>query len=135
MMTKLTKELIEGIYQAVREDMPNEAACQLFGIGETSFYHWKKLGLQDIREGVDSLYADFWKAIKKAEAEAIQQGVNLIKKAGEDPKHWPARSWLLERGHRKYFSAQGDVLEKLESKIERLENLLLKISEGKSIHE
>lgn len=129
MMVKLNEQRIAAIAEAVSRDIPNIEACALFDIDEWTFYDWKRKGEADVMQGIEgSLHAKFYQAIKKAESKAIEEGLKYIREAGKLPNNWTARAWILERCYRKRFSVQGDALERIEKKMNDLEEKILKRS-------
>lgn len=92
--TILTKDLIERICKSIREGNYKNVACQAVGIGESTFYSWLAKG----EANKAGLYVEFVEAIKKAEAEAEQAHVGVIKDAANSGT-WQASAWYLERKH------------------------------------
>lgn len=130
--SKLTKQFIEGMAEAVRKNMPDEAACGLFKVGVSTFYKWKAQGIKDANDDIESIHRDMVEAIKAAEGEAIEESLALIREAGKFPTRWQARAWLLERCFRQWFSIQGEVAEKILAQLEELRARLDK-RENKSV--
>lgn len=90
--TKLTKEIKEKIFQAVRLGLPYDRAAQLAGINPRTFYYWKAKG----QAGTAPTYVRFLQDLKKAEIEGEAAAINEIVKAARDGT-WQAAAWLLER--------------------------------------
>ena len=93
--TKLTPELIERVTLAIRAGNYAKTACEMVGIGETTFYRWMEEGAQDKAK---PLFREFRESIKRAEAEAEVRSVALIRQAA-DGGTWQAAAWYLERKH------------------------------------
>lgn len=92
--TILTKDLIDRICTSIREGNYKNVACQAVGIGESTFYSWLAKG----EANKAGLYVEFVEAIKKAEAQAEQAHVGVIKDAANSGI-WQASAWYLERKH------------------------------------
>lgn len=114
--TKLTPGIADAIVAAIREGCPYEVAAQTTGVSQTSIYAWKARGE---RESTGP-YADFLKAIKRAEADAELEAIERVRGIGfggvvigrrivtqrngdviEDVTYshpqWQAFAWYLER--------------------------------------
>ncbi len=89
--TKLTPEVQERIVSAIRAGNYAQVAARYAGIGETTYYEWMKRG----RAARSGKFAEFQKAIKKAEGEAEVRCVALIHKHMEG--NWQAAMTYLER--------------------------------------
>ncbi len=76
----------------IRQGYTVEQACELAGIGRTTFYAWLSRGSQQ----PNSIYGAFVDAIKKAEAESELLLLQRIEKAAERGQ-WQAAAWMLER--------------------------------------
>lgn len=105
---KLTKETIEHVSRLVREGHYIVVVCDVMGITRPTYYNWKERG-QEVEERLENgeikekklnknekLYLEFWKEIKKAEAEAEMYQTRNVSKAG-DEGDWRASAWLLEK--------------------------------------
>lgn len=93
--TKLTPELLERVILAIRAGNYAKTACEMVGIGETTFYRWMEDGAKD---DAKPLFREFRESIKRAEAEAEVRSVALIRQAA-DGGTWQAAAWYLERKH------------------------------------
>ena len=89
--TKLTPELQDRVVQALRVGNYATVAIQYAGISEHTYYEWLVRGERE----PGSIYGEFFRAVRKAEADAEVEGVAIIEQAGR--KEWQARAWLLER--------------------------------------
>ena len=89
--TKLTPELQEKILLHIRAGNYIRTACMAVGISEQDYFNWVKWGEQR-RKGV---FFEFFKAVKKAEAEAEARLVTIVNLAG--PSNWQAAMTMLER--------------------------------------
>ena len=92
--TILNEELIEKMANEIADGLPKCYTCDLFGVIESSFDSWMQKGLEDYKEGIDSLYSTLWTAIKNAHARHIQVSKKRIK---EGAPGWQGTAWWLER--------------------------------------
>ena len=95
--TKLTKKLQEDICGYIENGASFKDACLLANIDITTFCNWRKQGKIDEGNNKDSIYSNFSKATKKAEATFKIYHVQQITKASREQGHWQASAWLLER--------------------------------------
>lgn len=92
--TKLTPELQKKVCEIIKAGNYAKTACILAGISESTFYSWKKQGMNE----KSGKYLEFLESIKKAEKFAEAYFVQLIREAAENsPMNWKAAAWLLER--------------------------------------
>lgn len=91
--SKLTPELHAEIVNLIRLGNFREAAAAAAGIGTTTFHRWMAKG----REARSGIYREFWAAVNTAEAQAEATAIGRIRQAAQDPKHWTAAAWYLER--------------------------------------
>ncbi len=97
--SKLTKELIKDAAKMVAAGNYIKDVYPILGIDESTWYRWLKEG-ERAKSGIKR---EFYKAIKKAEKEAIARNVALIQRAAQEG-NWQAAAWWLER---KYFEDWG----------------------------
>ncbi len=117
--TKLNSETQDRILKAISLGLTYKDAAQFAGIGETTFYEWKKKG----ENASAGKFREFWEALKKAEVEGenvLLQRINdaatgknskkktktIYDKEGkaigkveiiEEGGIWQAAAWILER--------------------------------------
>ena len=101
--TKLTRAKINEAANLVKSGNYAVIVCQYLGIHESTYYDWINRGKDDEQSGERTLYSEFSKAIKSAEAEAEVRNVAIIQKAAKDT--WQAAAWYLERKHKSRWSA------------------------------
>lgn len=89
--TKLDAERQERILAAIRAGSYAEPACRAAGISESTYYRWLQRGEAE-EQGI---YADFVRAVRRAEAEAEVQAVEFVQL--HMPKDWRAAITFLER--------------------------------------
>ena len=89
---KLTEKMIETAEKLIAAGNYQRHVAQYLGIDESTCYRWLQKGE---RAQQNSLYSKLYKAVKKAEAEAVARNVTIIQKAAQDT--WQAAAWWLER--------------------------------------
>lgn len=101
--SKLDEELIELFSQKVRKGLSFATVCDLLEIHQTTYEAWNNQGEDDDKAGIDSLYATFSRAIKKAYAQFLEDSNDFITygKPG-----WQGRAWWLERTNSKFMPKQ-----------------------------
>ncbi len=119
--SKLTKEVSEKLAQAIAIGMPYKHACELVGIGYSTFDRWMTSG-EKARSG--SKFRDFWERIKGAQRRGELSNLGRIQQASRGVSRdvevsctcpecghgferktkvtiaapvWQASAWLLER--------------------------------------
>lgn len=101
--SKLTDELLEKFCEVVRDGLPICYCCDLLEIHETTYESWMNQGNEDVKAEIDSIYATFYRSIKKSYAQWIQISTNRIK---QGTPGWQGTAWLLERTNSKYMPKQ-----------------------------
>lgn len=87
----LTPSVQKIVVNALKAGSFIDAACELAGISDVTFYAWVKLGK---REKVGP-HAEFLRAVKGALAAAEVELVGTIRAASK--QQWQAAAWILER--------------------------------------
>jgi transposase len=104
--SKLTEDRQETICEALRKGVSIEGACQLAGIGESTFYSWRSRGEEEkerVREGhhncqvrkEEQPYVDFLEETTRAIGESEEYLVEKIYEAAPETPNAALR--LLER--------------------------------------
>jgi hypothetical protein len=120
--SKFTPELQSELLASIADGIPIKTSCAVAGIGESTFYTWKRWGSDD----PGGEFARFFIEVARARAFAER---NLIYAARQgDGKEWssgPARNaqWLLERQWAK------DYAPRLNTNLKELGDLTLDIIE------
>lgn len=83
--TKRTPELEKALLDQVRAGLGKDRAADAVGIARQTLYEW------------DKRIPTFSDALKKAQADFQTRMLLKIEQAAEDPKHWTAAAWRLER--------------------------------------
>ena len=99
---KLTPELSSKICKYIEDGNYAIHACNAVGINDTTFYDWLKRGDIDITDGKDSIFSQFLRLIKEAEAKGILKHVKNITKIASEGE-WTASAWFLERKYPELF--------------------------------
>ena len=94
--TKLNERTHEAIVLAVRKGNYVETASEAAGITAATFYNWMERGEADAEAGKQTIYFDFFEAIKRAKAESEQIDLDHIADAA-GKGNWQAAAWRLER--------------------------------------
>ena len=89
--SKISKEVVDRIINAVKAGNYIETAAAYAGISKPTLYAWMKKG----NEQSKGIYRDFLNAIEKALAESEVRDVMIIGSAAKD--NWQAAAWRLER--------------------------------------
>ena len=127
--TKLNPELQDLICKTIQEGMPYSQACRLAGIDYQTLLNWKARG----RNAKTGLFFEFFEALSRAEATAMQQMVKIVRetaaKGSEEitvtehfdeegkvtgstkvsrvaPRDWRAAMAMLERRNPEAFGRQ-----------------------------
>lgn len=96
---KLTPELQKEFCAYVASGLTKKGAADAVCITETCLYSWIKRGQADKEKGKNTIYAQFYESVKKAEAKFKLTHIKNIKTAADDGT-WQASAWLLERCYR-----------------------------------
>lgn len=89
----------EVIVERVRKGAYAETACLSTGVGVSTYYRWRELGVDRFEDGkripARPEYREFREALDRAEAEAEQEAVSHVIAAM--PNDWKAAMTYLER--------------------------------------
>lgn len=101
--TKLTPELQQRFCDALHSGLTFAGACDLVGIGRSTFFRW-----MDEDESTTQAQQDFRDAIKVARATRDQRYVKVIEDAAAGGT-WTAAAWFLERTNRSEYGRNDSV--------------------------
>lgn len=102
--SKLNEELIQQVYEEIKQGLPVKYTCDLLMITQKSFSNWMQQGEEDIsNENYDSLFAQFFLTIKKAQAEYVKDAKQNIRSGRLG---WQGESWWLERTRQDFMPKQ-----------------------------
>lgn len=116
--SKFTPERCSSIIDAISHRIPYEFAAEANGICEDTLYEWIKKGKQHLHSFIDSEYAIFAEAIKRAEMTKIREHSDMI---SAKPERWQADAWILERRWPKHYSSNAQ-LNELNQRLAKLEH-------------
>lgn len=102
--TLLNEKMIQDICVNVENGCTFEDARILAGIGQRTFYEWKQWGREDLKEGKDSIYAQFAQELERSLVRFKIFHLQQVWQASTKRKQWQASAWLLER---KFFKEFG----------------------------
>jgi hypothetical protein len=97
-------EIQKVMVQSLENGVPVEMAVRIAGISVGTHYGWLKRGEQSFDAldagakrlaKADRACLDYLKAVRRAEADAVQRNAMLIQVAARE--HWQAAAWYLER--------------------------------------
>ena len=98
--TKLTDTVQAKVLEALRAGSYKTVAAAYAGVSVSSIYHWLEWGEADLEAEKESIYADFFQAVKKAEADHEVTALLVLDRAASTGKgSWQAAAWKLERKH------------------------------------
>jgi hypothetical protein len=92
---KLGLDLIGYIAGLVRAGNLVEVAASMAGVSPKQLADWRRRGRSDLRNGVESVYADFVANLDAAQAEVEAEGIQELRRAGA--RDWRATAWYLAR--------------------------------------
>lgn len=101
--TKLNEELTEKMKAEIANGLPVSYACDLFGITRMSFSNWMRRGETDFEAEEETVYADFFYNIKKAQAEYVRDAKDDIRSGRPG---WQGAAWWLERTRKDFMPKQ-----------------------------
>lgn len=114
--SKFTPERRAAIVDAIRNRVPYEYAAEGNGICEDTLYEWLAIGKKHRKEGIDSDYAFFSEAIKRAEMNRIIEHTTNI---ASHVDKWQGDAWILERRWHKHYGSNAQ-LNELNNKLDKL---------------
>lgn len=123
MASKLSEELINDIAQALTTGCHLHEAAAACNISRQTYYFWRRTGFEHRRAGrtaQDSLHVRLLEACDLARTAARKELVEKIKTAGQDPKHWQANAWILERSDPEHWGAAQHLIKDLQAQLKAL---------------
>lgn len=102
--TKLNQTIIDKLVVQTLKGISVVSICALSGISRDSYYRWMKKGKQDIKEEVDSVFAQFVQSIQTAEAEVEER--MLAQAIGEEEV---GARWYLSRKMRDEYGDKQEI--------------------------
>ena len=102
--SKLNEELINKMSSDIEEGLPINYTCDLYGITRMSHSNWMKQGEEDYENEIETLHAQYFYTIKKAQATYVKNAGREIRK-GE--AGWQGKAWWLERTRQDFMPKQA----------------------------
>lgn len=91
-------EIADEIAGYIRQGMFAGEAAALAGITTHTVQRWLAAGRNYLEAGeTDRLEAIFYTKVQRAHAEVELEALQAIRAAGQNPAHWSANAWFLER--------------------------------------
>lgn len=102
--SKLTEELIDELYNHLKQGLPVRYTCDLLCITQPSFSNWMRQGEADVNSGnFETLHATLFIAIKKGQAEFVSESLTDIRSGRPG---WQGSAWVLERTRQDFMPRQ-----------------------------
>ena len=103
--SKLSEELIDKMYEVIKQGLPVRYACDYLVITQPCHVNWMQKGEEDINNDVyDTLHARYFITIKKAQADYVHDA-NIDIKSGRPG--WQGAAWWLERTRQDFIPKQA----------------------------
>ncbi len=109
-----------AILEAIEMGCPFVVAAEAAGVSYETFNGWRKQGRKDVDAKQPSVFAEFYREVKKAEARFVRENMRGLRAAAEDPRYWTARAWQLERRRPEEFADNRKELAALRRQVEDL---------------
>ena len=97
MATKLDERMMLMLEQCVRDGLGWEQAADCVGINTGTFRTWRRQGKNETGIEPETLHAELVRRLAEVETEWERSILKKILDAGNEPRHWTANAWLLER--------------------------------------
>ena len=95
--SKISETIIASVVEKMRGGNYFDPSCQASGITNRTGYTWLKQGEQDDENNIDSLFVDFWRGVREAEAQAEIEDIRDIRNGCDN---WQSKAWIRERRSR-----------------------------------
>lgn len=95
---------LEVFLTARRAGLSILASCEAARIDDATYRRWR-LNAEANPEGPHARFAELLKSHHRA---AQLEALERIRRASDDPKHWTAQAWILERTDQQQFAIQRD---------------------------
>lgn len=114
---KITPAVRKLILEAIEQNLPYEVAAWFAKIHERTLYKWLEKGQKDADDGLITEHTELRHAIKELEAKKIASHLGSVE---DQTERWQARSWILERRWRQFFTDKAAELE-VRERLDKLE--------------
>lgn len=110
---KLDDRVQAALVRSIRLGSWLQDACAVAGIHPATFRRWmsegeRLAGVDRELDGDEARLVAFWRAVSLANAQAIEERLRRIRKAGRGGS-WAADAWFLERRYPGKFGRRVDV--------------------------
>lgn len=110
--SKISKEVINILYQEISRGVPIKYACTIAGIGRNTYYEWIKKA-KELPDDSDSLYKYFEKKKDEGIAMAVASRVEQIRVDNS----WQSSAWWLERVDYEHFGKKQTIDANVDAKV------------------
>lgn len=118
----LTQQIIERVLDAIPKVIVPQQVAYYSMIPPSTLRSWLEVGLKDIEQQNDSIYAQFSLRYYKVRSEVLQ---DKIERLGTCPKNYGALTWILEKCFREEFEEKSAYVRMLEDVVfDKLPNFL-----------
>ncbi len=126
---KFTVEKGEMIVSRVRTHLSIYNAAQMAMEHHQTVFNWLKYGEDDLMNGEDTIYSQFFANVRRARAEKVGEMIQTIESM---PKSWQAISWLLEKCCTEEFGRDSELYKQLLDDYKNLMQSLIDQNKGVS---
>lgn len=92
--SKISEAIINSVCEKMRAANCFDPACWASGISPRTGYYWLKHGEEDDETDTESLFRDFYYAVREAEAQAEIDDIRDIRNGCDN---WQSKAWIRER--------------------------------------
>ena len=126
--------MIEALSLAIAKGNYTVTACQLCDIDQTTLWHWVDQGTKDYEAGLENIYTKLIIALKRAEAKAEAELVNVVRESATIKKEWLPAMTFLERRHPDRWGRKDRTKVEVSGKVEhRIEYVEIELDRGQII--
>ena len=115
--TLLEQGKYEEVIAAVPQLIIQRHVAAMAGVLEGVLSEWLRRGLEDQKNDIDSIYAQFSKDYHKARCKVIRDKLELI---ASNPDLRAGNSWILERCFREDFGKDSEEIRELRAMLTQL---------------
>lgn len=114
---KYNSDIHKQIIKSIKRNAPYKVAAWSARVCERTFYNWITWGRDDIKNDVESDFAQLLQDILSTEANKIMDHLDAIEKGNEG---WRGRLLILERRWREFFGQDAGIIQDLVEIITKL---------------
>jgi len=123
---KLTPNMHENIINAVDSSASDSIVADLVGVDRKTIFRWSERGMQDILDGVDSIFATFCLAYKKAKGRRDVKLVQFVEAEAANG-NWQAAMRLLEARRASEFARSATPRDPIELTTDNRDNFITQV--------